>query len=53
MIDLQIASLLKIPFLDEEMPSANQALPPKVGRTIFKSHLSGCTVIGNESELQN
>lgn len=53
MIDLQIASLLKIPFLDEDMPSANQALPPKVGRTIFKSYLSGCTVIGNESELQN
>ncbi|KAF0892363.1 hypothetical protein E2562_015441 [Oryza meyeriana var. granulata] len=26
-----IASLLKIPFLDEEMPSANQALPPKMG----------------------
>jgi actin-related protein 8 len=31
-IDLQIASLLKIPFLDEDMPSANQALPPKMGR---------------------
>lgn len=27
-----IASLLKIPFLDEEMPSVNQALPPKMGR---------------------
>ncbi|XP_015692069.1 actin-related protein 9 isoform X2 [Oryza brachyantha] len=27
-----IASLLKIPFLDEDMPSASQALPPKMGR---------------------
>ncbi|GJN12145.1 hypothetical protein PR202_ga30399 [Eleusine coracana subsp. coracana] len=27
-----IAALLKIPFLDEEMPSANQPFPPKMGR---------------------
>jgi actin-related protein 8 len=27
---LQIAALMKIPFLDEEMPSLNQPLPPKV-----------------------
>ncbi|KAK8448455.1 hypothetical protein SEVIR_7G016900v4 [Setaria viridis] len=29
---LQIAALMKIPFLDEEMPSPNQPLPPKMGR---------------------
>ncbi|KAG2570491.1 actin-related protein 9-like isoform X4 [Panicum virgatum] len=27
-----IAALMKIPFLDEEMPSLNQPLPPKMGR---------------------
>ncbi|CAN6271045.1 unnamed protein product [Urochloa humidicola] len=27
-----IAALMKIPFLDEEMPSPNQPLPPKMGR---------------------
>lgn len=27
---LQIAALMKIPFLDEDMPSPNQPLPPKV-----------------------
>ncbi|TVT96889.1 hypothetical protein EJB05_57886 [Eragrostis curvula] len=27
-----IAALMKIPFLDEEMPSANQPFPPKMGR---------------------
>lgn len=27
---IQIAALMKIPFLDEDMPSPNQPLPPKV-----------------------
>ncbi len=30
LLHLQIAALMKIPFLDEEMPSANEPFPPKV-----------------------